>query len=111
MRYNHYTIQMAFCQGKATIQSVKNRGLTKILEGVYCNCDEMSRKDESLTIIEHLTRYAGLGWFTGVMCIIINYNYNNMRSTTFVFSGSLSELREEQKRMIEESEKKRLNFR
>jgi len=31
-----------------------------------------------------------------------------MRSTTFVFSGSLSELREEQKRMIEESEKKRL---
>ena len=31
-----------------------------------------------------------------------------MRATTFVFSGSLSELREEQKRMIEESEKKRL---
>jgi hypothetical protein len=32
-----------------TMTSVKNRGLTKILEGVYCNCDEMSRKDESLT--------------------------------------------------------------
>ncbi len=31
-----------------------------------------------------------------------------MRSTTFVFSGSLAELREEQKKMIEESEKKRL---
>ena len=31
-----------------------------------------------------------------------------MRATTFVFSGSLEELREEQKRMLEESEKKRL---
>ena len=31
-----------------------------------------------------------------------------MRSTTFVLSGSLSELREEKKRMIDTLEKKRL---